>query len=127
MARKGIHPLMRTMTVVLRNGSSFRASTVLNRHTPWKLQVVSGCGRNSPHGPQCASQSLTPGPDRGHPVQDPTSHPFWTGEETGISVEDARMARIMERYGDVLKTPAEKAAAAKKAAEEESVAGTASL
>ncbi|KAL6769177.1 hypothetical protein ACKKBF_B17775 [Auxenochlorella protothecoides x Auxenochlorella symbiontica] len=89
MARKGIHPLMRTMTVVLRNGSSFRASTVLNRHTPWKLQV------------------------------DTTSHPFWTGEETGISVEGARMARIMERYGDLLKTPAEKAAAAKKAAEEE--------
>ena len=40
MPRKGIHPLMRSMTVVLRNGSSFQACTALNRKTPWKMQMV---------------------------------------------------------------------------------------
>ena len=42
MPRKGIHPLMRSMTVVLRNGSSFQACTALNRKTPWKMQMVRG-------------------------------------------------------------------------------------
>lgn len=47
MARKGIHPLMRTMTMVLRNGSSYQLSTVLKRATPWKLQTVGRCGESA--------------------------------------------------------------------------------
>ncbi|KAK2080242.1 hypothetical protein QBZ16_000095 [Prototheca wickerhamii] len=86
---------MRSMTVVLRNGSSFQACTALNRKTPWKMQM------------------------------DPTSHPAWTGEDVGISVEDARMARLLERYGESIKSPAQKAREAAAAAEAAAQASTA--
>lgn len=39
--RQGIHPLMRTMTVVMRNGASFRVGTIMNHPSPYFLQVVS--------------------------------------------------------------------------------------
>lgn len=125
MARKGIHPLMRTMTVVLRNGSSYQLSTVLKRATPWKLQTVSRdgdsagqppdrgcCGRGvpweAPPNPAMGRQparrpATTPCYHASLPplLQDTTSHPAWTGIDTGISVEDARMARMLERYSNL--------------------------
>lgn len=66
--RKGIHPLMRTMRVVLRDGSSYSLPSVLNRPAAYILQT------------------------------DTTNHPAWTGEKAGISTEDERMARIMRRF-----------------------------
>lgn len=58
-------------------------------------------------------------------LQDPTSHPAWTGEDVGISVEDARMARLLERYGESIKSPAQKAREAAAAAEAAAQASTA--
>lgn len=66
--KKGIHPLMRTMRVVMRNGASYTIQTVLNRTTPYMLQA------------------------------DTTTHPAWTGEKTGLSVEDERIARLLSRF-----------------------------
>ena len=30
--------------------------------------------------------------------QDTTTHPSWTGEKAGLSMEDERIARLMKRY-----------------------------
>lgn len=32
------------------------------------------------------------------PTQDPTSHPLWTGEKQGLSVQDARLQMLVSRY-----------------------------
>ena len=66
--RKGIHPLVRSMTVVMRNGASFSLRTVLNRSTPFTLQA------------------------------DTTTHSAWTGKKTGLSMEDERTARLLRRF-----------------------------
>ena len=66
--KKGIHPLMRTMRVVMRNGASFDIRGVLNRQMPYMLQA------------------------------DTTTHPAWTGEKSGLSMEDERIARLMRRF-----------------------------
>lgn len=42
MVRKGIHPLLKRMTVVFRNGASIRVPTVANKPAPYILQTVSG-------------------------------------------------------------------------------------
>lgn len=74
--RKGIHPLLRTVRVVMRNGASFEIPTTMNRATPLILQ------------------------------SDPTTHPAWTGEKAGISMEDERMQRVMGRLGGFVATDA---------------------
>lgn len=56
--KKGIHPLMKRLTVVMRNGSSFSIQSVLNRATPYMLQ------------------------------SDTTTHPAWTGEKAGLSEDE---------------------------------------
>lgn len=68
MPKKGVHPLMRTFTVVMRNGASIQMASVLNRTTPYALAA------------------------------DKTTHPAWTGEKQGISTEDERIARLLKRY-----------------------------
>lgn len=40
MPQKGIHPLLNTMRVVMRDGSSFTVQTTLRRLAPYMLQVV---------------------------------------------------------------------------------------
>lgn len=34
--------------------------------------------------------------------QDPTNHPIWTGEKSGMSLEDERISKVMKRYGAFL-------------------------
>ena len=58
---------MRTMTIVMKNGASFKISTPLLRTTPYTLQ------------------------------SDTTTHPLWTGEKGGLSMEDARISRLLKR------------------------------
>lgn len=72
--KKGIHPALRTMRVVLRNGASIDVSTVLNRLTPYVLQT------------------------------DSTIHPAWTGQKSGLSVEDERISRILKRFDGFVRT-----------------------
>lgn len=72
--KKGIHPALRTMRIVLRNGASIDVSTVLNRFTPYVLQT------------------------------DLTVHPAWTGQKSGLSVEDERISRILKRFDGFVKT-----------------------
>lgn len=66
--KKGIHPLRRVMRVVMRNGASFQLQTVLNRSAPYMLQT------------------------------DTTTHPAWTGEKAGLSLEDERIAKMIGRF-----------------------------
>mmetsp|Transcript_6153 Transcript_6153/g.12056 ORF Transcript_6153/g.12056 Transcript_6153/m.12056 type:complete len:87 (+) Transcript_6153:323-583(+) len=66
--RKELHPLMRRMTVVMRNGASFNVQTVMRTSAPYALQV------------------------------DTTMHPAWTGETEGISLEDERIMRLMKKF-----------------------------
>jgi hypothetical protein len=40
MPQKGLHPLLRTCRVVMRNGASFEIQTTMNRSTPYMLQTV---------------------------------------------------------------------------------------
>lgn len=40
MPKKGIHPMMHMMTVVLRNGASIRVPTTIPRETPLFLRQV---------------------------------------------------------------------------------------
>ena len=72
--RKGIHPLMRTVTIVMRNGASFNIQAILNRSTPYMLQT------------------------------DTTMHPTWTGERAGMSMEDERISRLMKRFDGFVAT-----------------------
>ncbi len=76
--RKGIHPLMRGMRVVMKNGSSFTVQSVLNRTTPYMLQ------------------------------SDTTTHPAWTGEKAGLSMEDERISKLMRRFDGFVATPGAK-------------------
>lgn len=66
--RKELHPLLRRMRVVMRNGASFEVKTVMKRELPYFLQI------------------------------DTTMHPAWTGEKEGVSLEDARIAKLLKRY-----------------------------
>jgi ribosomal protein L31 len=72
--RKELHPLMRTMTVVMRNGASFQVETAMHRTTPYFLKT------------------------------DKTMHPAWTGEKEGVSLEDARIARLLKKYEGFVET-----------------------
>ena len=41
MPKKGIHPVLRTVTYVLKNGASIELPTVQQRTVPYTLQAVS--------------------------------------------------------------------------------------
>lgn len=58
----------------MRNGASFQLPSTMNRSLPLVLQV------------------------------DTTTHPTWTGEKAGISMEDERMQRLMSRFGGFVDT-----------------------
>lgn len=112
--KKGIHPLMRTCTVVLRNGASFNMSTVLNHPAPYFLQVVRAewaCGvavwhrslrtkieqENQLQGVQI--EHVYVGTDCfSWVLQDTTTHPTWTGQKEGLSREDERISKLLKRY-----------------------------
>lgn len=54
--------------MVMKNGASFEVQTVMNRKEPCFLQT------------------------------DKTMHPAWTGEKEGLSLEDARLAKLLKKY-----------------------------
>jgi|Transcript_35177 ribosomal protein L31 len=68
MVRHGIHPLMRTMRVVLTNGASFELGTVSNRVKPYKLQ------------------------------KDPLNHPSWNPEISEVDLTAGRVSQFMKKY-----------------------------
>mmetsp|Transcript_22393 Transcript_22393/g.57352 ORF Transcript_22393/g.57352 Transcript_22393/m.57352 type:complete len:87 (+) Transcript_22393:144-404(+) len=69
MVRKGIHPLMRAMRVVLTNGASFEVQTVSNRVKPYKLQ------------------------------KDPLNHPAWNPDISVVDLSAGRVAQYMKKFG----------------------------
>ena len=113
MPKKGLHPLIRTMRVVMRNGASFQVQTVLNRPLPYMLQVVSEAGRGrwggkgggathrrrsrQPIRSRSAAESHATPRCCAH-LQDTTTNPLWTGEKPGLSLEDERLKRVVGRY-----------------------------
>ncbi|KAI3437645.1 hypothetical protein D9Q98_000096 [Chlorella vulgaris] len=80
MVQKGIHPLLNTLRVVMRNGASFTIQTTLRRSAPYMLQT------------------------------DTTNNPIYTGESSGLSLEDARTQRVMSRYEGFVVNDQEEAA-----------------
>lgn len=68
MVKRGIHPVLKQMTVVFRNGASIRIPTVANRPLPYMMQA------------------------------DVTTNPVWTGEKAGLSLEDERIAKLMRQF-----------------------------
>ncbi|KAH7622529.1 hypothetical protein Ndes2526B_g03362 [Nannochloris sp. 'desiccata'] len=87
--RKGIHPLMKNLTVVMRNGSSFSIQSVLNRATPYMLQ------------------------------SDTTTHPAWTGEKAGLSMEDERISKLLKRFDGFVESGNQGSLGSKQQAEEQ--------
>lgn len=68
MAKKGLHPVMHMMKVVLKNGATINYPTTIPRNIPYVLQ------------------------------KDFTNHPAWTGETGGLNMEEGRMARFLARF-----------------------------
>lgn len=70
MVKRGIHPLMNTMTLVLRNGATIQVQSILKATRPMRLQI------------------------------DTTSHPTWTGEKTSLTGQDGRAAEFMRKFAN---------------------------
>jgi hypothetical protein len=51
MVQKGIHPLLNTLRVVMRNGASFTIQTTLRRSAPYMLQTVGALAQSLPTPP----------------------------------------------------------------------------
>ncbi|DBB00436.1 hypothetical protein WJX82_005142 [Trebouxia sp. C0006] len=68
MPKKGIHPVVQSVTYVLKNGASVELPSILQRAVPYTLQ------------------------------SDPTSNPLWTGEKKTLSVATGQSAKMMRRY-----------------------------
>ena len=95
MPKKGIHPVLRTVTYVLKNGASIELPTVQHRSVPYTLQAVSHCLALCrltlvPLLPLASDQSDVP-------LQDTTTNPLWTGEKKIVS-SAGRSAKMMRRY-----------------------------
>lgn len=71
MPKKGIHPVLRTVTYVLKNGASVQLPSVQQRSVPYMLQA------------------------------DTTTNPLWTGEKKVVSSggRSAKMMRRYEKMG----------------------------
>ena len=97
MVRKGVHPLLHRVTVVMRNGASFQLATTMERTTPYFLREVRTSTpvalRQLPRDRAEAEWCIAP-------MQDTTNHPAWTGEENTVSSEDEHMARFLKRFGE---------------------------
>lgn len=68
MPKKGIHPVVRSVTYVLKNGASVELPSILQRAIPYTLQ------------------------------SDPTTNPLWTGEKKALAGATGRSAKMMRRY-----------------------------
>ncbi|KAL4451540.1 hypothetical protein ABPG75_007202 [Micractinium tetrahymenae] len=82
MPQRGLHPLLHTVRVVMRNGASFTMQSTMRRTTPYVLQ------------------------------HDTTNNPVYTGESAGLSLEDERMQKLMSKYGGFLREGQDEQAAA---------------
>lgn len=65
MVQKGIHPLLNTLRVVMRNGASFTIQTTLRRSAPYMLQTVGALAQSLPTPPplwllRCCCTPLKP-------------------------------------------------------------------
>lgn len=120
MPRRGIHPLLRTATLVLRNGASITIETVAPATKPVMLSVVSWkeeeekswffAFRSSkgtrrpfffPSLPLLFfSHLLLHGTknQKPKPHQDPTVHPRWTGDASAVASEDGRLAKFARKF-----------------------------
>ncbi len=97
MPKKFIHPVMRTVTVVFRNGSSIQVpSTVANKGQPYLLQTV----RTAVPAMSCAcSIHQQPLMTCGMAAQDTTNHPAWTGKQEVSTGDEGQMAKFIKRFG----------------------------
>jgi ribosomal protein L31 len=66
--RKNLHPLLHSMVAVNRSGASSSFLSVLRSTEPLVLQT------------------------------DKTSHPAWTGEREGVSMEDERIRKMLSKF-----------------------------
>lgn len=68
MPRKGLQPALNVVRVVMRNGASFNILSPMRRTGPYFLQ------------------------------HDTTNNPAYTGEASGLSMEDERLQKLMSKY-----------------------------
>lgn len=107
MPKKGIHPVMRSITYVLKNGASIELPSVLHRQLPYILQAVGDTAlfmlvtalvpvvRICSNVPLIVLNLMLL-------LQDTTTNALWTGEkeiQTGPSGRSAKMMRRYERMG----------------------------
>ena len=100
MVRKGVHPLLHRVTVVMRNGASFQLATTMERTTPYFLREVPTLQTRAFNMDTLAAVCKWDDPARRFLIQDTTNHPAWTGEENTVSSEDEHMARFLKRFGE---------------------------
>ena len=104
MPKRGIHPVMNTVTAVLRNGATFQFQSVIKAARPMRLQIVRllrllNVRDTPPPGHlclQCRAASTTASACM---HQDPTSHPTWTGEKATLSSQEGRAAEFLRKFG----------------------------
>ena len=90
--KKGIHPVLRSFTCVLRDGSSIELGSVFKHRLPYFTQKVKRCGEQEP------TRSVYVTPDESVPVrQDTTNHPTWTGEDV-VQEDTGMVARFRRKY-----------------------------
>lgn len=72
MPKKGIHPILHTMTYVMKNGASRQVLTTKKMALPYILN------------------------------QDTTTHPYWTGKTSTLEEgQEGSLARFRKRFGNL--------------------------
>ena len=109
MPKRGIHPVMNTVTAVLRNGATFQFQSVIKAARPMRLQIVRLLPSRYSHSDiptvpfpfpaQIVDRVLMPTLASDFMHQDPTSHPTWTGEKATLSSQEGRAAEFLRKFG----------------------------
>ena len=98
MPKKGIHPVVQSVTYVLKNGASVQLPSILQRAVPYTLQSVSALQFEQIQPPTSLLRALQADLTCWYSFQDPTSNPLWTGEKKTLSVATGQSAKMMRRY-----------------------------
>ncbi len=94
MPKRGIHPFLNRLTYVLRNGASVELPSVMQSSKPILLQSV----RRRAQAVRLPALFSPPGHSEGVAVQDPTSHPRWTGRARAAGEDEGRISQFAAKY-----------------------------
>ena len=96
MPKRGIHPVLHTMTYVLKNGASRQVLTTKKMALPYLLNQVKN--RLNVSCSELRKESL-----KGQTqLQDTTTHPYWTGKRSTLEEgQEGSLARFRKRFGNL--------------------------